>query len=90
METNQNYSDPLWRQAKKRTGFKIHLTVYLLVNIFLWGLWFFIKRHEGASWPIWTTLGWGIGICFHLMNTYATFKIFSTEKEYKKLKSKNI
>ena len=90
METNQNYSDPLWRQAKKRTGFKIHFTVYLLVNIFLWGLWFFVKRYEGAPWPIWTTLGWGIGVCFHFMSTYGTFKIFSVEKEYEKLRNKNI
>jgi hypothetical protein len=31
----------LWELAKKRASFKSHFTIYCLVNIFLWLLWYF-------------------------------------------------
>jgi class 3 adenylate cyclase len=46
-----------------RQSFKIHLTVYLLVNFLLVGIW--AASGGGYFWPVWPILGWGIGVAFH-------------------------
>lgn len=91
--------DPeLWELAQKRAGFKSHAFVYLIVNAFLWGIWLFTgnQRHgininewdtRHYPWPIWTTLGWGIGLAFHFAGVYIFPKANSVEKEYEKLKN---
>ena len=94
--------DPvLWEIARKRAGFKNHAIVYLIVNVFLWLLWYFTgNQHKGIDinnwdthhypWPIWTTLGWGIGLAFHFAGAYVFPKINSTEREYEKLKNEKV
>jgi 2TM domain len=78
----------LWEIAKKRASFKSHATVYAIVNIFLWGMWFFNQKDNGSGypWPMWTTLGWGIGLTFHFLGAYVFPKVNSVEREYEKLK----
>jgi len=44
-------------------SFKTHLTLYLLVNLFLIGIWG--ASGGGYFWPIWPLLGWGIGLAVH-------------------------
>jgi class 3 adenylate cyclase len=44
-------------------SFRHHLTVYLLVNVFLIGIW--AASGGGYFWPIWPILGWGIGLAVH-------------------------
>ena len=44
-------------------SFKLHLTVYLLVNLFLIGIW--AASGGGYFWPVWSLLGWGIGVAVH-------------------------
>jgi eukaryotic-like serine/threonine-protein kinase len=44
-------------------SFKTHLTLYLLVNVFLIGIW--AASGGGYFWPIWSILGWGIGLAGH-------------------------
>ena len=81
--------DPqLWELAQKRASFKSHLAVYIVVNLFLWLLWYFTgaEIHENdLPWPIWPTLGWGIGVAFHYIGAYVTAKNNLVEKEYEKL-----
>ncbi len=80
--------DPqLWQLAQRRASFKSHLTSYLIVNGFLWILWFFSdgERHGTLPWPAWSTLGWGIGLFFHYMGAYVNTGKNSVEKEYDKL-----
>jgi class 3 adenylate cyclase len=43
--------------------FKTHLTVYVLVNVFLVAIW--AASGGGSFWPIWPILGWGIGVGAH-------------------------
>ena len=38
-------------------------------------------------WPIWTILGWGIGIAFHFAGAYIFQKSNTVEREYQKLKN---
>ncbi len=84
----------LWELAKKRTKFKKSLSVYIIVNIFLWALWYFGDddsytwgiRHW--PWPLWTSLGWGLGIALQYIGAYISPKSISVENEYQKLKNK--
>lgn len=39
-------------------------------------------------WPVWSMLGWGIGLLFQYLNAYGGAKQDLVEKEYKKLKNK--
>ena len=84
--------EKLWRIAKKRADFKRHLTTYVLVNGFLWLIWWFtIGRHNfnaGLPWPVWPMLGWGLGLGFQYANAYSgsADKHNAIEQEYEKLK----
>jgi eukaryotic-like serine/threonine-protein kinase len=44
-------------------SFKTHLTVYVLVNVLLIGIW--AASGGGYFWPVWPILGWGIGLAGH-------------------------
>ena len=44
-------------------SFKTHLTFYLLINVFLIGVWG--ASGGGYFWPIWPMLGWGVGLAAH-------------------------
>lgn len=81
----------LWRLAKKRVSFKRHLATYLIVNTFFWCIWMMDEeRHEQSiPWPIWSMLGWGIGLAFEYIGAYVTPKNNAIEKEYQKLKDED-
>ncbi|MCU0339708.1 MAG: 2TM domain-containing protein [Spirosomaceae bacterium] len=86
METQRN--PELWKIAKKRAAFKSHLYVYLLVNCLLWSLWglgLYTQHGTRYPWPIWTTLGWGIGLASHFIGTYFYNGKSAVEREYEKL-----
>ncbi|MEI8136580.1 MAG: 2TM domain-containing protein [Bacteroidota bacterium] len=93
MENLQSEKDQiLWKQAKKRVGFKNHLISYLLVNTMLWAMWFFSGREieeNGFPWPLFCSLGWFFGILWHFMGAFVlNNKLSQIEKEFQKLKSK--
>src|SRR4029453_8782098 len=48
-------------EARKR--FYRALFAYVVINLFLIGIWAFSGR--GAFWPIWVILGWGLGMAFY-------------------------
>ena len=82
--------DPqLWEIAKRRASFKYHLATYIVINLFLWAIWFFTgdagDMRDKYPWPIWSTLGWGIGLLFHFFGAYVFPKENSVEREYEKL-----
>ncbi|MDQ3048155.1 MAG: 2TM domain-containing protein [Bacteroidota bacterium] len=89
----ENRDEELWRIAKKRVAFKKHLASYLLVNGFLWAIWWFSGDFEGVGsdgipWPIWPTLGWGLGLGFNYYNAYMYNPQNDIEKEYNRMKNK--
>ena len=57
-------------RVKAREDFRIHFLIYLLVNGFLWVIWFTSDRAEGVPWPAFATLGWGIGLVAHWWTVY--------------------
>ena len=84
----------LWELAKKRASFKKSLSVYIIVNLFLWALWYFGDDNNYTwsfrhwPWPLWTSLGWGVGIALQYASAYIAPKSISVENEYQKLKNK--
>jgi hypothetical protein len=91
---NEQRDEQLWTIAKKRAGFKRHLITYVIINIFLWAIWYFSPHRDYYSgdfpWPLWTTLGWGVGLAFNYAGAYLFTKDDQTEKEYQKLKNKQL
>lgn len=92
MDVNTNApegKDPqLWQIAQRRASFKYHLGTYIVVNAFLWAIWFFADgKYSGNRypWPIWPMFGWGIGLLFHYLGAYVLPRENSVEKEYEKL-----
>jgi len=74
----------LWQLAKARADFKTHLSVYLIINAMLWLIWLLSGGVHTHPWPMWPTLGWGVGLLF---NYLAVYKFTNTaEREYEKLK----
>lgn len=83
METQK---DPgLWKIAKKRASFQKHLITYLIVNGFLWALWWVGRDDNEHVWPIWPALGWGIGLAFNYFDAYHGDTSSLAEREYEKL-----
>lgn len=95
--TSQDKDQILWMMAQKRARFKKHLFTYLIINIFLWIIWFLTDAPPGHipevasirnivdAWPIWVTVGWGIGLAFSYFDAYQGTKDYLAQKEYDKL-----
>ncbi|MBI1782857.1 MAG: 2TM domain-containing protein [Sphingobacteriales bacterium] len=75
--------EKMWNVAKARAGFKTHFTVYIVVMGILWLIWILSGGLNIHPWPIYPTLGWGIGVLF---NYLAVYKFdHSVEEEYERL-----
>ncbi len=92
---NENLSEEdkvLYAIARKRAAFKKSLFTYFVINIFLWCIWLFSGgRQYGMSWnalpwPVWVTLGWGVGIAFQWAGAYLYPRKDTIEDEFQKLK----
>jgi hypothetical protein len=60
------------RQLRRKQGFAWHAGSYLAVNVLLWVIWLWVGLATGSwfPWPIFPTLGWGIGLFFHGLSIY--------------------
>jgi hypothetical protein len=88
---NDQRDEELWAIARKRAAFRRHLATYLLVNSFLWLIWAFTGSEGNGNflpWPIWPTLGWGVGLAFNYADAYMFHRENTVEQEYQKLLKK--
>lgn len=90
MPTDEELRKKAKERAEEKMGFYIHFAVYIMVNILLYSIWWINNGPNTHPWPIWATIGWGIGLVAHFMGAIAApgFQERLTEKEYEKLKNK--
>lgn len=80
--------EKLYEEAEARVGFRKHFQFYIGINIVIWLMWYFTRAIDGnydGYWPIYSTLGWGIGIVSHYISVYST-NSSAIDREYEKLK----
>ena len=79
--------DPhIWEIAQRRASFRSHLLTYIIVIGALWILWSFTSGSDNSyMWPVWPTIGWGIGLTFHFLGAYVLQHSNHVEREYEKL-----
>ena len=53
------------RQLHQKQGVQAHVLVYLLANVIQVIVWW-AYTPEQFFWPLWSILGWGIGLVFHI------------------------
>lgn len=53
---------------KKKSDFRIHLLIYVLVNAMLIMIW--AMTGAGYFWPAYPIAGWGIGLIAHAWDVY--------------------
>jgi fatty acid desaturase len=65
---DQERRDAAIKRIKDKRDFKTHVVTYVLVNLFLVGVW--AVSGSGYFWPGWVMAGWGIGLVLHGWQTY--------------------
>ena len=99
MENEKTEREKLVELAKERIEMKnelrTHIIIYIAVNLFLVFIWAFtgdiVEIGDNIPfnnfWPIWTILGWGIGVICHIIsviNELSSRSIQKIEKEIDK------
>lgn len=90
---NSNLEEQKYIRAKKKVkaikGFYIHLTVYIIINLFL----IITYVIAGFGWKIFwqwqtynTAIFWGIGIAFHAFNVFGMNFLLGSNWEERKIK----
>lgn len=89
METTSQRDERLWLIAKSRSRFRSHLMIYLIINAFLWAIWYLTDRDfsAGTPWPVWPALGWGLLLSFHYFDAWHRDPFGDTLREYDKLQA---
>jgi len=85
MNPEQQRDDELWQMAKARVAFRWSFACYFIVNSMLVTIWFFTTGIGSYFWPIWSMMGWGVGIAFQYFHAFHGNKFTSTREEYEKL-----
>jgi len=68
MERDDELRQRALKRIEEKRGFKIHLAIYIIVNAAISATWW--MGGGGYFWPMWTILGWGIGLAFHGWGAY--------------------
>jgi len=84
-----NTKETKYQKAKERVealrGFYIHLTVYVIVNLFLFLL--NIITSPEVLWFYWPLLGWGIALVVHALSVFwGIDRPFGTDWEERKIR----
>ena len=77
MDNNQEHREAAVERVKAKRDFRRHVVVYIVVNLFLIGIW--ALSDAGFFWPIFVILGWGVGLLINGWDAY--FKKPISEEE---------
>ncbi len=63
--------DQALRSLRRKRGFRAQVVSYVVINVFLWLLWFATGgAAEQGYWPAWVSAAWGVGLAFSAWHTY--------------------
>jgi hypothetical protein len=86
-ERTMSTQETRYQSAKKRVealkGFYVHLTVYIVVNLFLFTL--NILASPDRLWFYWPLMGWGIAVALHALRVFGSGRWFGADWEEKKV-----
>jgi hypothetical protein len=84
--------DPFERAAQReridyqKLGFRVHLGVYVSVNVLLFATWWLTSGHDAGfgafPWFLFPLLGWGIGVVAH----FAVYSVVSRDFRERQLR----
>lgn len=91
---SQMTDEEIMNMAKKRVeakkGFFIHLGMYVVINVFLFLIWFFLAGGPGTyPWFLWVIFGWGIGVVANAISVFmhsSSWERKELQKEIDRLK----
>lgn len=76
-DTQSSPQDATYRWARERAemlqGLYIHIMVFAVVNLGLFGINYLTRGDDGVWWFYWPLLIWGIGLAIHVLVTVAPF-----------------
>ena len=75
---NQERRDAAIERIREKRAFRTHVVIYLVVNVFLVGVW--ALTGGGYFWPGWVIAGWGIGLVLHGLQVYRGEEPISDEE----------
>ncbi len=82
--------EKLWQIARRRAEFRRSLYKYVIINTFLWIIWWFTTGQYGAfrgfPWALWVMLAWGLGLAMQYYEAYHSSQSDLAEREYERLK----
>ncbi len=85
MEDEEARRNAALKRLKAKRDFKNHAAVYVIVNTLIVIIW--AASGAGYFWPMWTILGWGIGLAFNAWSVY--FERPITEEDIRNEMHKN-
>ena len=74
----QERRDAAIERIKEKRDFRKNVVSYLVVNVFLVGIW--AVSGGGYFWPGWVMAGWGIGLVLHGWKVYRGERPISDEE----------
>jgi serine/threonine protein kinase len=77
----------VYTRYKQRSGFFSHAAIFACINLMLWGIFFFSSDDGGGfPWPMFVTLGWGIGLVTNGLSAFSTStkKLESQEEQVRR------
>lgn len=88
MPTDEELRQIARKTAEEKTGFYIHFSIYIAVNLFLFVQWWIIGGPGTFPWFAIPLFGWGIGIIAHFVSVFRgkAYRERMTEREFRKLK----
>ena len=85
----------LYKRASQRATFKIHAAIFILINLFLWVIWYFLFKGETdasankvTSAVLFVTIAWFIILTGHYLFVFKWNKSL-VDKELMRLKKEN-
>lgn len=72
--------DPIRDELRAIAGFRLHVSIYIIISGLLWLLWFWQGGMDMHPWPLYPTVGWGVLVLLHYLRTIGYYR--RREKEW--------